>query len=82
MYLDGMLDAYKDPNDPDAVVSFNRTVTLEDGLYFTDSFMDYADVVALLSGVRQAQQVYTVQQGDSVSLIATKNTDHRRAVRA
>ena len=44
MYLDGMLDAYKDPNDPDAVVSFNRTVTLEDGLYFTDSFMDYADV--------------------------------------
>ena len=73
MYLDGMLDAYKDPNDPDAVVSFNRTVTLEDGLYFTDSFMDYADVVALLSGVRQAQQVYTVQQGDSVSLIATKN---------
>ena len=73
LYLDGMLEAYKDPDDPTAVVSFNRTVTLEDGLYFTDSFMAYADVVSLLSGVRQAERVYTVQQGDSISLIATKN---------
>lgn len=73
LYLDGLLSAYEDPDDPTAVVSFNRTVTLEDGLYFTDSFKDYADVVALLSGVRQAERVYTVQQGDSISLIATKN---------
>lgn len=73
LYLDGMLSAYQDDADPTAVVSFNRTVTLEDGLYFTDSFKDYADVVSLLSGVRQAERVYTVQQGDSISLIATKN---------
>ena len=73
LYLNGMLSAYQDDADPTAVVSFNRTVTLEDGLYFTDSFKDYADVVSLLSGVRQAERVYTVQQGDSISLIATKN---------
>ena len=48
-------------------------MTIEQGLYFTDSFMDYADVVALLSGVRQAERVYTVVAGDSISLIATKN---------
>ena len=73
LYLSSMLAAYEDPEDPNVSVSFNREVTLEDGLYFTDSFMAYADVVALLSGVRQAERVYTVQQGDSVSLIATKN---------
>ena len=67
LYLNGMLSAYQDDADPTAVVSFNRTVTLEDGLYFTDSFKDYADVVSLLSGVRQAERVYTVQQGDSIS---------------
>ncbi len=34
--------------------------------------MDYDSIIALLSGVRQAQRVYTVQAGDSISLIASK----------
>ena len=73
LYLSGLLEPYEQPDDPNVSVSFNREVTVEQGLYFTDSFMDYADVVALLSGVRQAERVYTVVAGDSISLIATKN---------
>ncbi len=73
LYLSSLLEPYEDPDDPNVSVSFTREVTLEDGLYFTDSFLDYADVVSLLSGVRQAERVYTVVAGDSISLIATKN---------
>ena len=73
LYLSGLLEPYEDPDDPNVSVSFNREVTVEQGLYFTDSFMSYADVVGLLSGVRQAERVYTVVAGDSISLIATKN---------
>ena len=73
LYLSGLLEPYEDPDDPNVSVGFNRAVTVEDGLYFTDSFKSYADVVALLSGVRQAERVYTVVAGDSISLIATKN---------
>ena len=73
LYLSGLLEPYEDPGDPNVSVSFSREVTLEDGLYFTDSFKDYADIVSLLSGVRQAERVYTVVAGDSISLIATKN---------
>ena len=73
LYLSGLLEPYEDPEDPNVSVSFNRDVQVEQGLYFTDSFMDYADVVSLLSGVRQAERVYTVVAGDSISLIATKN---------
>mgnify|MGYP005808511279 FL=1 len=73
LYLSSLLEPYEDPDDPNVSVSFNREVTVEQGLYLTGSFMDYADVVALLSGVRQAERVYTVVAGDSISLIATKN---------
>ena len=73
LYLSGLLEPYEDPEDPNVSVSFNRDVQVEQGLYFTDSFMDYTDVVSLLSGVRQAERVYTVVAGDSISLIATKN---------
>ena len=59
LYLSGLLEPYEDPDDPNVSVSFNRDVKVEQGLYFTDSFMDYADVVGLLSGVRQAERVYT-----------------------
>ena len=73
LYLSSLLEPYEDPDDPNVSVSFNREVTVEQGLYLTGSFMDYADVVALLSGVRQAERVYTVVAGDSISLIAAKN---------
>ena len=73
LYLSSLLEPYEDPDDPNVSVNFNREVTVEQGLYLTGSFMDYADVVALLSGVRQAERVYTVVAGDSISLIAAKN---------
>ena len=72
-YLDGLLAPLEDPDDPNLSVTFNREVVLEDGIYFTESFQDYDDIISLLSGVRQAEKIYTVVAGDSISLIASKN---------
>src|SRR5699024_1415116 len=38
LYLSGLLEPYEQPDDPNVSVSFNREVTVEQGLYFTDSF--------------------------------------------
>lgn len=72
-YLDSMLDPYEDPDDPDMKVGFNKAVTLENGIYFNESFQDEKDVEEMLVSVQSAQKVYTVQTGDSLSLIASKN---------
>ena len=36
-------------------VGFNKEVTLENGIYFNDSFQDEADVEKELSGVQQQE---------------------------
>ena len=72
-YIDSLLEPYENADDPNQTVSFNREVTLEDGIYFNESFKSYEDIVNYLSGVQQAQKVYTVMEGDSISLIASKN---------
>ena len=46
-------------------VGFNKEVTLEDGIYFNDSFQDEADVEKELSGVQQQEKIYTVGTGDN-----------------
>ena len=72
-YLDSLLAPYENPEDPTQTVSFNREVTLEEGIYFNESFKTYDEIVNTLSGVRQEQRNYTVVEGDSISLIASKN---------
>ena len=64
-------EEYKD--DENVTVSFNKTVTLEDGIYFNDSFEDDNSIENLISGVRQQEQTYTVQTGDTLWSIAQKN---------
>ena len=64
-------EEYKD--DENVTVSFNKTVTLEDGIYFNDSFEDDNSIEDLISGVRQQEQTYTVQTGDTLWSIAQKN---------
>ena len=72
-YFTSRLEPYEVPDDPNVSVGFNKQVTLEDGLYFKDSLQDYADVEKELSGVKQAQKVYTVKTGDTLWDIAHKN---------
>ena len=54
-------------------VGFNKEVTLENGIYFNDSFQDEADVEKELSGVQQQEKIYTVGAGDTLWSIAQKN---------
>ena len=74
-YLNNMLSPYEEEykDDENVTVSFNKTVTLEDGIYFNDSFEDDNSIENLISGVRQQEQTYTVQTGDTLWSIAQKN---------
>lgn len=54
-YLSSLLEPYEDPEDPNVTVGFNKEVTLENGIYFNESFQDEADVENALSGVQQQE---------------------------
>ena len=72
-YISSLLEPYENPDDPNTTVGFNKDVTLENGIYFNDSFQDEADVEKELSGVQQQEKIYTVQMGDTLWSIAQKN---------
>ena len=72
-YLNNLLIPYEDPDSTNTTVGFNKEVTLENGIYFNESFQDENDVEAMLSGVQQQEKVYTVQVGDTLWSIAQKN---------
>ena len=72
-YLSSLLEPYENPDDPNTTVGFNKDVTLENGIYFNESFQEEAEVEQLLSGVQQAEKSYTVQSGDTIWSIAQKN---------
>ena len=72
-YLSSLLEPYEDPENSNVTVGFNKEVTLENGIYFNDSFQDEADVEKELSGVQQQEKIYTVGAGDTLWSIAQKN---------
>ena len=72
-YISSLLEPYENPDDPNTTVGFNKDVTLENGIYFNESFQEEAEVEQLLSGVQQAEKSYTVQNGDTIWSIAQKN---------
>ena len=72
-FLDDFKAPYEDPDDPNLRVEFVRDVELVDGVYFTDSIMDYSDIVNMLDGKEQEEKVYVVQQGDTPWTIAAAN---------
>ena len=72
-YLSSLLEPYEDPENSNVTVGFNKEVTLENGIYFNDSFQNEADVEQQLSGVQQQEKIYTVQMGDTLWSIAQKN---------
>lgn len=72
-YLSSLIEPYEDPEDPNISVAFNKEVVLENGIYFKESFQDYEEVEEMLSGVQQAQRIYTIEAGDTLWGIAQKN---------
>ena len=72
-YISSLLEPYENPDDPNTTVGFNKDVTLENGIYFNESFQDEAEVENELSGVQQQEKIYTVQAGDTLWSIAQKN---------
>ena len=72
-YISSLLEPYENPDDPNLTVGFNKEVSLENGIYFTESFQEENEVEQMLSGVQQAEQSYTVQSGDTIWSIAQKN---------
>ena len=72
-YLSSLLEPYEDSEDPNVTVGFNKEVTLENGIYFNESFQQENDVESMLSGVQQQEKIYTVQTGDTLWSIAQKN---------
>lgn len=72
-YIESLLEPYENTDEPDTTVGFNKQVTLEEGVYFNESFEDYNDITSMLTGVQQAEKIYTVQTGDTLWAIAQKN---------
>ncbi len=72
-YIESLLAPYENTDEPDTTVGFNKQVTLEEGVYFNESFEDYNDITSMLTGVQQAEKIYTVQTGDTLWAIAQKN---------
>ena len=74
-YLNSLLAPYEEEykDDGNVTVGFNKTVLLEDGIYFNDSFEDDNSIEDMISGVRQQEKTYTVQNGDTLWSIAQKN---------
>lgn len=71
--LEAIKAPYEDPDNENIRVEFVKDVELVDGVYFTDSIVDYSEIDALIHGEEQADVYYTVQSGDTPSGIAVKN---------
>ena len=72
-YLESLLAPYEDQTNENISVGFNKNVTLEDGIYFNDSFEDDNSIENMLTGVQQQEKIYTVKAGDTLWDIAQKN---------
>ena len=72
-YLESLLAPYEDQADENISVGFSKNVTLEDGVYFNDSFEDDNSIENMLTGVQQQEKIYTVRAGDTLWAIAQKN---------
>ena len=70
--IDGMLAPYEDGNE-NKTVSFVQDVSLTEGIFFTDTIVDDTQLAEKITGLVEGEVWYTVQQGDSPLLIASKN---------
>ncbi|MEG2596913.1 MAG: peptidoglycan DD-metalloendopeptidase family protein [Oscillospiraceae bacterium] len=70
--LDNALAKYK-TDAKNEQVSFTRDIQLKEGLYLTDSIVTDEKMNDLLLSNVQSKKTYTIQKGDSPTLIADKN---------
>lgn len=70
--LDGMLDKYADPSNPEAKVAFVRDVQVSEdgGLYFTESLEDFDDLREKLASNVTEEITYTVTEKITLGEIA------------
>ena len=71
-YLDSRKAEYEQPDNPNLRVEFVQDVQVVDGLYASETVQDVQDVITMLSGVREQQQDYAIQAGDSLTLVASR----------
>ena len=71
--MEDVLAPYVEDNDDDTVTTFVQDVSLTEGIFFTDTIVDEDSLVEKITGLVEGEVWYTVVQGDSPSLIASKN---------
>ena len=71
-YLDSRKAEYEQPDNPNLRVEFLQDVQVVDGLYASETVRGVQDVIDMLSGVREQQQDYAIQAGDSLTLVASR----------
>ena len=72
-YLESLLP-HEIRRDENISVGFSKIVTLEDGVYFNDSFEDDNSIENMLTASQQQEKIYTVKAGDTLWAIARKTT--------
>ncbi len=70
--LDETLDKYRS-EEGNEKVEFTKNVELKSGFYLKDSIVSNSEMKELLLSDVKAQRTYTIQKGDSPTLIADKN---------
>ena len=71
-YLDSRKAEYEQPDNPNLRVEFVQDVQVVDGLYASETVQDVQDVITMLSGLREEEQSYAIQAGDSLTLVASR----------
>lgn len=69
--LERILDSYRTDN-KDEQVAFEQEITYEPGLFLEESIIPQSDIIELLNSQKQQASYYTVEEGDSPSLISDK----------
>ena len=68
--LDSMTAPYKEPDNPNLTVEFNKDVRCEDSIYFTSTIVPVDKVIEKLHGEEQGAVYYTIQSGDTPWTVA------------
>ncbi len=71
-YLDGRKAEYLQPENPNLRVEFVQNIQIIEGLYASETVQNVHQVENMLSGVKEEEQQYAIQPGDSLTLVASK----------
>ncbi len=71
--MDSILQPYIEDNGENTTAGFVQNVSLTEGIFFTDTIVNEDALSEKITGLVEGEVWYTVVQGDSPSLIASKN---------